>query len=334
MKVKIQNLLICFCLLLGLQSCFSDDEIKIGLSVHGYESERWKKDETLFSKKVSDLGGTTIVKVANGDPLLQVKQCQELISEGVKVLVVIPEDSEIASEIVDLAHKAGIKVIAYDRLIKNSDLDYYISFDNVKVGELQAEYLIRRKPKGNYAIIGGAKSDNNAFLFRTGQLNVLKPYEERGDIKIVFDELTDAWTEQEAYKAMEKCFAITEKIDAAVVSSDDLVPGVIRSLKERGLEGKVPVTGQDASLVAGKLIMKGELAMTIYKPLEAIAFTAAITAVKLAKNEPVRNAVDIINNGKVDVPSILLSPIVVDKDNILTTVVADGFLKEEELFGL
>lgn len=330
----LKSIIICFALLTGLQSCFSDDEVKIGLCVHEYDSERWEREKNLFVKKVEDLGGTAIVKVANGDHELQFKQAQELISSGVKALVVVAADAEAAGKIVEIAHRAKVKVISYDRLIQNSNVDFYVSFDNIKIGELQAEYLVKRKPSGNYVIIGGAKSDNNSTQLRTGQMKVLKPYIDRGDIKVVFDEFMNEWKEEEGYNAMEKVFEMTDKVDAVVVANDDLANGVIRSLLKRGLQGSVLVSGQDASLMGGKAIVKGNQSMTIYKPFEAISFTAAITAMKIAKNEPVRNADRSVNNGKVDVPSILLSPTVVDKDNIMSTVVADGYLKEDELYGL
>lgn len=335
MNIKsVKSIIICLSLILGLQSCFSDDEIKIGILIHDFDTERWQKDRDLLVKKVEDLGGVAISKVANGDPELQIKQAEELISLGVKVLIVVPADAEAASKIVEVAHKSNVKVLSYDRLIQNSDVDFYVSFDNIKVGELQADYLIKRKSSGNYVLIGGAKKDNNSKQFRAGQLKVLEPFVEQKDINIVFDELMNAWREEDGYDAMERCFEKTDKIDAVLAANDVLAKGVIRSLEKRGLEGTVLVSGQDASLIAGKYIVKGLQSMTIYKPIEAIAYTAAITAMKIAKGEPVRNADKVINNGKMDIPSILLSPTVIDKNNILSTVVADGYIKEDELYGL
>lgn len=335
MKIRLfKTFIINVVLLIFLAGCFADDELKVGFSVHNFDSERWEKDKNFFVKKVEDLGGIPLVKVAGGDPDLQIEQCKELISAGVKALVVVPADGEAAAKIVEIAHKAGIQVIAYDRLIKNSDLDYYVSFDNIKVGELQAEYVRKRKPSGNYALIGGSKADNNSYQLKEGHLKVLKPSVDKGDIKIVFDEFMNAWNEEEAFNASERCLDASGDVDVIIAASDILAKGVIKSLQKRGLEGKVMVTGQDVSLNAGRSIVQGHQSMSIYKPIEAIAFTAAITAIKLAKGEPVKNANRFTFNGKAEVPSILLSPTVVDKDNLMSTVVADGYLKEDELYGL
>ncbi|TRY23641.1 substrate-binding domain-containing protein, partial [Geobacillus sp. LEMMJ02] len=140
---------------------------------------------------------------ANGDDAAQLSQAEQLISEGVDVLVVVPHNAEASAAIVEKAHKEGIPVISYDRLIKNAEVDYYVSFDNVRVGEMQAQAIVEKAPKGNYVYIGGADTDNNAHLFRQGAMNVLKPLEEKGDIKIVYDQFSKDWKPEEALKNME-----------------------------------------------------------------------------------------------------------------------------------
>jgi D-xylose transport system substrate-binding protein len=336
MRVNLLSVLfMTFMSIILFQGCTSDTTIKVGLCMDDYIQERWQKDRDLFVKKVEELGGKTLVESAKGDHELQLRQAQNLIKEGVKVLVIVPVNGESAAQIVEAAHSAKVQVISYDRLIKNSDLDYYVSYDNIKVGELQAEYLVKRKPVGNFAVISGPTSDNNSLLVKIGQMNVLQSYVDNGSVKVLINEFAKAWHKDEAYNIINNYFESgNESLDAIVVANDGLAEGAIEALRKRGLEGKVLVSGQDADLEAGKCIVKGIQAMTIYKPIEAIAYSAAITAMKIAKNEPVRNADRLINNGKKDVPSILLSPTVVDKDNILSTVVADGHLKEDQLYGL
>jgi D-xylose transport system substrate-binding protein len=160
-------------------------KIRIGLSMDTLKEERWQKDRDIFVKKAEELGAEVLVQAADGKDETQVKQAESLLTQGVDVLVVIPHNGEVAATIVEAAKRQNVPVISYDRLIKNSDVDLYISFDNEKVGEMQAKYLVEKAPKGNYVLIGGAPTDNNAKMFRAGQMRVLQPLIDRGDIKIV-----------------------------------------------------------------------------------------------------------------------------------------------------
>jgi D-xylose transport system substrate-binding protein len=317
-----------------LQGSKPAKKLKIGLCMDDYVQERWIKDQEAFIAKVEELGGQVLVEAARGNDSLQLEQAKKLIKEGVKVLVVVPTNAVISAQIVDIAHKAKVKVIAYDRIIKNADLDFYISYDNVKIGELQAKFVTNRLPAGNIAIIGGAPSDYNSMFLHEGQMNILEPFLERDHIKIVYEQFVKEWKEDEGYKHMEICLRRNKgtKIDAVILANDALAVGALKAIKEAGLEGQMIVTGQDADLNAVRSILKGSQSMTIYKPIEALAHTAAEAAVTLANKKTIKYANKSIFNGKIYVPSILLTPIVVDKDNIKTTVVADGHLKAEKLF--
>ena len=153
-----------------------DGKIKIGFSMDTLQEERWQKDRDLFVAAAEALGAEVDVQAANSDDAKQIAQAENLISQGVDVLVVIPHNAEATAAIVEKAHEAGIKVLAYDRLIKNSDLDLYVSFDNERVGEMQAEAITKLVPKGKYVYIGGSETDNNAHLFKKGAFNVLQPF--------------------------------------------------------------------------------------------------------------------------------------------------------------
>src|SRR5215470_19681066 len=172
----------------GGNSLSGAKKVKIGLSMDTLKEERWQKDRDMFVKRAEELGAEVVVQSADGNDETQVKQAESLLTQGVDVLVVIPHNAEVCGTIVDAAKKQNVPVISYDRLIKNSVPDLYISFDNEKVGELQAKYLFDRAPKGNYILIGGAPTDNNAKLLRQGQLNILQPSIDKGDIKIVADQ--------------------------------------------------------------------------------------------------------------------------------------------------
>ena len=306
---------------------------KVGFCMDSLIPERWEKDRELFVQNIENLGGEVLVEIANGDDVLQLEQAEKLISEGVDVLVVIPVNQETAGHIVVAAHKAGVKVISYDRLIRNCNLDYYVSTDNIRIGEQQADYLTRIKPKGKYVLIGGAITDNNAQLLYLGQLNILQPLITKGDIEIIFHEFTHDWQEKEGYDLMKMSLDQNDNmVDAVIASNDALASGVIRALEEKDLAGKVLVAGQDADMKAIKQIVAGTQTMTIYKPIDAIASTAARLAMKLANGESPEIMNLTVNNGKKLVPSFLLESMVVHKDNIKMTVVSEGFLEEHDIY--
>ena len=162
--------------------------VVIGLSLGTLRNERWVQDRDHFVAKAEELGASVLVVEAADDPDVQVRQAESLILQGVDVLVVVASDATVTASIVDKAHEAGIKVIAYDRLILNEALDYYISFDNVKVGEHQAREVLNVVPSGTYAYVGGSQNDNNAFLVKEGSMRILQPHIESGQIQIVYDE--------------------------------------------------------------------------------------------------------------------------------------------------
>ncbi len=310
-------------------------KIKIGLSMDSLRVERWQKDRDIFTAEAEKLGAEVIVQSADGDERRQNEQAENMITQGVDVLVVIPKDSVAAAQIVQIAHAEGVKVIAYDRLIRESSPDLYISFDNEQVGYLQAEYLLRQKPKGNYFLLGGAPTDNNAQLLRKGQMRALQAAIDGGDIRLVADGQHWAvnWDPRDALKKAEQVLTQTNNmVDAVVASNDGTAGGVIQALEGQNLAGRVIVSGQDAELAACQRIVKGTQTMTVYKPIHLIATQAAQAAVALAKSETIAEATQTVNNGKIEVPSILLTPVQVDKDNLDAVVIKDGFHTREAVY--
>jgi D-xylose transport system substrate-binding protein len=307
-------------------------KIRIGFSMDTLKEERWQKDRDLFVKRAEELGAEVLVQAADGKDETQVKQAESLLTQGIDVLVVIPHNSEVAASIVARAKGQNVPVISYDRLIKNSEPDLYISFDNEKVGEIQAKYLLEKAPKGNYILIGGAQTDNNAQLFRKGQMNVLQPAIDKGDIKIVADQWARDWLSDEALKHTENALTASNNNVAAIVASNDATAGgAIQALNVQKLGGKVFVSGQDADLAGLQRIVDGTQSMTVYKPISQLAPRAAEAAVTLAKKEKV-STTRTVNNGKIDVPSILLEPVVVDKNNLEETVIKEGYQKREAVY--
>jgi D-xylose transport system substrate-binding protein len=313
------------------------DHPLIGLSLDTLKEARWQADRDLFVDQAKKAGARDVlVQSANSDDSRQIADVTSLISSGVNVLVIVPHDGAAMAQAVKLAHDANIPVIAYDRLIRDSDLDLYMSFDNVRVGRKQAQYLVehlKNPGHGRIVRIYGSKTDNNAALFKQGQDEVLKPYIDRGDIVVVQEDWAEDWKPENAKRIVNAAISKGGKnIDAVLASNDGTAGGAIQALSEEGLAGKVLVTGQDAELVACQRIVQGTQAMTIYKPLKKLATLAAQKAVAVGQGKSVV-ANSTVNNGKTDVPSILEDVIAVDKDNLMDTVVKDGFHKKEEIYG-
>ena len=304
----------------------------IGFSMDTLKEARWQNDKDAFTKRAEELGAKVDVQSANSDDSQQMRDVESLLTAGVKVLVIAAHDGTAMAKAVGLADKAGVPVIAYDRLINKSDVDLYMSFDNEHVGELQAKYVVDHLPggKGSIVCIYGSPADNNAKLFKAGQDKILAPYIKSGAIKIVRADWAEDWKPENAKRITDA--AITSgKFDAVLASNDGTAGGAIQSLSEAGLAGKVMVTGQDSELAACQRIARGTQAMTIYKPIKSLAARAAESAVDMATGKAII-AKDVTPNGKIDVPSILEDVQVVTKENMVQTVVKAGFHTYDEIY--
>ncbi len=331
MKIKHALLSVAAALTVFSTSALAKD-LTIGMSIDDLRLERWQKDRDIFVKKAEELGAKVFVQSANGDATAQISQIENMINRNVDVLVIIPFNGEVLSNIIAEAKREGIKVLAYDRLINNADLDFYVSFDNEKVGELQAQSIVEKVPEGKYFLMGGSPVDNNAKLFRKGQMKVLQPLIDSGKIKVVGDQWVDSWLAEKALQIMENALTANKNnIDAVVASNDATAGGAIQALSAQGLAGKVAISGQDADLAGIKRIVEGTQTMTVYKPITKLADKAAEIAVQLGKDgKPEANAQ--LNNGLKDVPAYLLDPIAVTKDNIEETIIKDGFHSKEAIY--
>jgi D-xylose transport system substrate-binding protein len=323
-RIAVPVLLLCF--LAGLSAHAQDShKLKIGFSFEDMKGERWQTDLESFQQRAKQLGAEVVSSDANGNDDLQFQQVKDMIGAGIQVLVFFPRDTARAGRMVDAAKAAHVKVISYDRLVQNSDIDLYVSFDRVAIATMQAEYLVQHAPKGNYVLIAGSPRDEGAKILHDVQIKVLQPYIDRGDIHVIADSYTKDWLPTEAYFSMLSAIDSSKGDIAAVLASNDgMASGAIQALREHNLAGKILVSGQDADLAAIISIVQGAQAMTVYKPIIYEAAAAAEQAVHLAKNEKAR-AGGTVNNGKINVPAILLKPVLVTKDNIKSTVVKDGF---------
>nr|WP_246208605.1 substrate-binding domain-containing protein [Anaerotalea alkaliphila] len=308
-----------------------DGKILIGLSADSQVIERWQRDQEIFLQKATDLGASVIVHNANEDNEVQVAQIRTLVRQKVDVIVVIPYDKDGVAEAVNDAKKAGIKVVAYDRLVNNADLDAYVSFDQVKVGRLMAQALVAAVPEGNIAVANGSPEDNNTNLFRQGYMEVLQPLVDRGSLRIIGETWARDWREEHAYALVSGLLDAGLSIHGVVGANDRLAEAAIRALAERGMAGKVPVVGHDADVSACQRIVEGTQLATVYKPIPALAERAALLAVDLARGGAAPQE-ETIFNGRKEVPYVKLDVVLVTKENMRETVIADGFHREEDIY--
>lgn len=265
----------------------SSDKVRIGFSMDTLKEERWQRDKQLVEKRAAELGAELSVTVADGSDDRQTKQVEDLLTKGIDVLIIAPHNAQVAAASVAAAKKQNVPVISYDRLVKSDDLDLYVSHQVTKIGQMQADYALKNAPKGNYIMVYGSSTDNNAVLLKEAQMATLKPAVDRGDIKIVAEQHAAEWKAEEALKIVENALTQNKnEVVAVVASNDGTAGGAIQALKSQNLIGKVLVTGQDAELIALQRIAQGEQSMTIYKPIQPLAYGAVEAALKLAKKKP------------------------------------------------
>jgi D-xylose transport system substrate-binding protein len=297
-----------------------------------YESQ----DRPNFEAKAKELcpDCKIIYSNADQDAAKQQQQAEAAITNGAKVLVLDPVDAASAGAIVQNAKSRQIPVISYDRLITDADIDYYISFDNEQVGKLQGESLVKKLTddgaKGDIIMINGAPTDNNAKLFKQGAHSVI----DDSDYKVAKEYDTPDWSPDKAQQEMEQAITAVGKggFVGVYAANDGTAGGAIAAMKGNGVDPKkIPTTGQDAELAAIQRILIGEQYMTVYKAIKAEAEAAAELATSLAKGETPSGADDKIDNGTKQVPSILLTPVAVTKDNINDTIVKDKFWSVDEI---
>jgi D-xylose transport system substrate-binding protein len=308
-------------------------KLKIGFAMDTLKEERWVRDHDAFEAACAKMNVDCVITVADNKADKQANDVDNLLTQGVDALVIAPHDATQAASMVEKAKAQGIPVISYDRLINSDKIDLYISHQVPVIGQKIAEYALQHAPEGNYVMVYGAGTDNNAVIMKKAQLDVLKPAIDSGKIKIVADQFITDWKPEEALKMAENALTQNnDNIKAFVVSNDGMAGGVVSALEKKGLAGKILVTGQDAQIDALQRIAEGKQTMTVYKPIIPLASGAVDAAIKLAKGQsltttPFKN--DTI--GK-EVPAILLEVQVVDKSNLMDTVIKDGYAKYEDVY--
>jgi D-xylose transport system substrate-binding protein len=306
--------------------------LRVGLSLHGQNDERWVKDKLTMLAEARKRGIDLRVQVGDQTAERQLAQCEDLFAQGIKVLILSAQDATGAATIIDKASKAGVQVICYDRLVLNSPHDYYyLSFDSVKVGEFMGETLARKMPKGNYVFLRGDTRDNNARLVYEGQMKALKPLIDKGAINVVLDESIPNWTAEGAQQRCEKAIASGVRVDAVASSNDQMAGGCVKALEAHGLAGKVPITGQDAELAAAIRVLQGTQSMTVLKDTRDLGKRAIEMADLLARGKQVTTT-QTVNNNKRQVKAVLLTPYLIDKDNLDQRLIQTGYLNKAAVY--
>lgn len=326
----------------------SGEKIKVGLSFSDFATERWKTEEVLLRKLLEEKGYEVLTQEANHDVKAQNDQIDNMVSQGAKGLIVIAEDGDAIVTSIDKAADAGVKVVAYDRLIKTPKIGAYLSFNNVEVGRQQAlgvmkaidieNWDVASKGKVRLVKLGGSPTDNNAILVRKGQDEVLDKYKDK--LEIVADQWVDNWDAANALKLMENILtAAGNKIDAVVASNDGTALGALQAMKAQGLAGKVPISGQDATADGSNSIVKGELAVSIFKDTRNLSPLAVDSLDKLLKGQPIEGLknytmAELTNDDTKtgEVPCLFLEVKQVNKDNVYDLVVKSGFQKYDDVY--
>ncbi|MDR3595963.1 substrate-binding domain-containing protein [Clostridium sp.] len=304
----------------------------IGISLPNQKDPIWTNYKEAMEKYAKSKGVIVKEEVDSDDMNKQISQVENLISQGIDILVVAPVESAAAATIVEKAHKAGIKVIAFDRLIENSDLDMYISVNGMRIGEFQGRYITQKVPRGNYIILSGAPKDANSKLLRDGAMKYIKPLVDKGDIKIVTDTEVNNWDPKNAFKIVEdSLIANNNKINAILAPNDGTAGGAIEALQAQNLAGKAAVTGEDADLPAVQRIVEGTQLMTVFKDPRKLSSATIDTAIKLINGEII-DVNGMINNGKMYVPAVFVEPIAIDKNNIDSELINSGYYTKEQVY--
>lgn len=311
----------------GMMPEETDNTIEIGLSIDSFLIERWQRERDLFVSKAEELGATVNVQNANGDVETQIKQIEYFIEKKVDVIVIIAIDDTALQDVVTKAQKEGIRIIAYDRVIQNANVDLYISVDNVMVGKLMGQYIKDAiGNEGSIIQIKGSPTDYNVEMVQQGFESVISTT----NITIDYAEFSDGWIAENGFEVTDAYLKTGKVPDAIMCGNDNLAAFAIKALMENRLGGQVYVVGQDADLEACQRIVEGTQYMTVYKPVEKLAMEAAEQAVILGKNEPL-GLQETFNDGTYDVPYLRLEPIAVTKDN-MDEIITGKYHQKNEIY--
>ena len=304
-----------------------DERIQIGITFDSFVIERWQRDRDVFVSAAQELGAGVNIQNANGDLKEQIAQIHYFVQKKVDVIVIVANNSDGLTEAVDKAHRAGIPVIAYDRLIKNANVDLYISFDSEQVGSLMAGHMKEHLSEGSSILqICGPLADNNVSCIMNGFTEGLEDY----DIKVALIEYAEGWLAETGFTVTSSYIGAHPAPGGIMCGNDDIAGQAVRALSERRMAGDVCVVGQDADLAACQRIVEGTQCMTVYKPVEKLARRAAELAVQLAEGIDIYTT-DRMDDGIWEIPYERLEPIAVTKEN-MDQVITGKYHEESDIY--
>lgn len=309
---------------------------KVGLSLATLSEARWSRERDIIVNESRRYGMRVIVQSCEKDEMLQNVQIENMISSGVKAIIIVAQNADTVVPAVKLAEKEGIPTIAYDRAVYCNKVDVYISFDSVKVGYVEAKALLNIVNRGNFLILCGSPTDDNAYLIKEGQYKALMPYIKIGRIKIIGEYWCDGWNPEEALKHTENALtALNNNIQAILAPNDGTAGGAIQALAAQGLAGKIPVSGEDAELAACRRIIEGTQTVTVFKDVRKLAKTAVVTTWELLHGMKPTKINSVYENKKrgIKIDSIILDVVPVTKSNMREVIVDSGFHRAEDIYG-
>lgn len=309
-----------------------EKRLLVGFSMATLKEDRWLRDRDIFSAKAKQENIDVIIANANNSTERQYEQVADMVERGIDVLVIAPHDSDNSAQCVTLAKREGIPVISYDRLVKNANVDVYVSFDNYKVGELQGETILEEVPEGGYILLNGSEDDSNSQMYHQGCMDQLQEGIASGKVQIVAETWVEDWRRETAFDFMSN--VLKEKgdsISAVIAANDSLAWAAIDALSEARLTDQVKVVGHDADLAACQRIVVGTQLMTVYKPIPNLVDRTIEACQTLAAGKRV-DCDKTIDDGTYQVPYLMCDVISVTKENIDDTVIKDGFHLKEDVY--
>ncbi|MCA0869508.1 D-xylose ABC transporter substrate-binding protein [Seohaeicola saemankumensis] len=306
------------------------DDLVIGVSWSNFQEERWKTDEAAIKAALDAHGASYISADAQSSSAKQLSDVESLIAQGADALIILAQDSQAIGPAVQAAADEGIPVVGYDRLIEDPRA-FYLTFDNVEVGRMQARAVFEAAPKGRYVMIKGSPTDPNADFLRGGQQEVLQAAIDAGDIEIVGEAYTDGWLPANAQRNMEQILTATDNgVDAVVASNDGTAGGVVAALTAQGMEG-IPVSGQDGDHAALNRVAKGTQTVSVWKDARDLGKAAGQIAVSMAKGtkmNAIGGAQDWTSPGGTKMNAMFLAPVPITRDNLTAVVDAQWITKD------
>lgn len=307
-------------------------DLVIGISLPTQRDERWVRDRKAMEAYAKGKKVTMKVEDAEYDASRQLLQVENLISQGIDVLILAAVDVHTAADMVEKTKKAGVKVVLYEAMILDTDIDIFIGFNHLRAGELQGRFLITKVPKGNYIVMYADLPYDTAL--KDGAMEYINPLVIIGNIKIIAEKPVKDWDPKIAFNIVNNALiSNNNEVNAILAPNDSIAGAAIEALQGQQLAGKVVVTGQDAELSAIRRIIQGTQAMTLFKDTRESAKKTIDAAIKLGNGEEILTD-NWIYNGKIHVSAILITPVLIDKDNIDNILIKSGYFTREEVYGV